>query len=74
MRKARSEDVVHQLARSLPLIIGLVLIWRGIWYVADDFDLIFFFGNHTFSAIGGIILGLVLLYAPDHDFKEIEKL
>ncbi len=74
MRKVRSDDLVHQLARSLPLIIGLVLIWRGIWYVADDFDLLFFFGNHTFSAIAGIILGLILLYVPDHDFKEIEKL
>ncbi len=64
----------RQLARSVPIAIGLVLIWRGIWYVADSIDLWLFAGDHTVTAIGGIILGLLLLYLPDKDLKEIEKL
>jgi len=62
------------LAKNISIVIGLVLIWRGIWYVLDGLDLIFFEGLHTWSAIGGIIVGLIILYIPDKDLKEIEKL
>lgn len=62
------------LAKNLSIVIGLVLIWRGIWYILDGLDIIFFHKNHTWSAIGGIILGLIILYLPDKDLKEIEKL
>ncbi len=74
MRKHHKTDLVHQLARSMPIVIGLVLIWRGIWYIADGFDILFFYGHHIFSGVAGIILGLFLLYYPDHNLKEIEKL
>lgn len=62
------------LASNLSIVVGLVLVWRGIWYVLDGLDVMFFGGSHIFSAIGGIILGLVVLYLPDHDLKEIQKL
>ena len=62
------------LAKNISIVIGLVLIWRGIWYVLDGLDLIFFGGLHTWSAIGGIVVGLIILYIPDKDLKEIEKL
>ena len=62
------------LAKNMLVVIGLVLIWRGIWYILDYFDLIFFSNDHFFSAVGGIALGLLILYLPDHDLKEIEKL
>jgi len=61
-------------AGNLSIVIGLVLIWRGIWYVLDGLDFIFFAGNHLWSAIGGIALGLLILYLPDKDLKEIQKL
>lgn len=61
-------------AKNLFVVLGLVLIWRGIWYVLDWVDIALFFGNHTWTAIGGIILGIIILYAPDKDLKEIEKL
>jgi len=60
--------------KNLTIVIGLVLIWRGIWYVLDAFDYIFFNGNQIYSAVGGIILGLIMLYLPDKDLKEIGKL
>lgn len=62
------------LAKSLSIVIGLVLIWRGIWYVLDEIDLWFFNNNHFWTALAGIVLGLVILYIPDKDLKEIEKL
>lgn len=61
-------------ARNLAVVIGLVLIWRGIWYVLDALDVWFFTSSHGWTAVGGIILGLIILYLPDKDLKEIEKL
>lgn len=61
-------------ARNLSIVIGLVLIWRGIWYVLDAIDHLLFGGYHMWTALGGIIFGLVILYWPDKDLKEIEKL
>lgn len=66
--------VVRYFAKNILVVIGLVLIWRGIWYVLDGVDLLFFEGSHIWTAIGGILLGLFILYIPDRDLKEIEKL
>lgn len=60
--------------KNLNIAIGLVLIWRGIWYVLDAFDILFFQGHHLWTALGGIVLGLALLYLPDKDLKELQKL
>lgn len=61
--------------KNLGTIVGIVLIWRGIWYVLDAID-IAIIGNetHLVTAIGGIIVGFLILYLPDGDLKEIEKL
>lgn len=56
------------------VVVGLVLVWRGIWYVLDGLDLVFFGGSHVWTALGGIVAGLLILYLPDKDLKEIEKL
>ena len=60
-------------SKNISIVLALVLIWRGIWYVLDFIDLNFV-GSHIYTAIGGIILGLLLLYIPAKDLKEIEKL
>lgn len=65
---------LRKLARSLSIVIGIVLIWRGVWYVLDIVDVQFFQGSHLWTALAGIALGLVIIYLPDKDFKEIEKL
>jgi len=62
------------LGKNLSTVLGLVLVWRGVWYVLDGLDLAVFGGSHTWTAFGGIILGLFILYIPDKDLKEIEKL
>lgn len=59
---------------SFAIVLGLVLIWRGIWYVLDAVDKMFFGGNHIFTAVGGIIAGLLILYLPDKNLSELRKL
>lgn len=70
----KSLSLLQYFSRSLSIVLGLVLIWRGIWYILDYLDLFLFDNNHLPLAIGGVILGLLILYIPDKDLKEIEKL
>lgn len=74
MTKHRNTSIIRYFAKNLAVVIGLVLIWRGIWYVVDEIDILFFDGAHIYTAIIGIIVGLAILYIPDKDLKEIEKL
>lgn len=71
---AHQKSFLQLLAKNLPIIFGLVLIWRGIWDFLDLLDHWFFGGRHFWSAIGGFFLGIALIYLPDKDLKEIEKL
>jgi len=65
---------LQYLAKNISIVLSLVLIWRGIWYVLDLIDKWFFDGGHIWTALMGIIIGLVILYWPDSDLKEIGKL
>ena len=71
---AKHKLTLRYLAKNISIVIGLVLIWRGVWYALDGFDKWIFGGSHTWTALGGIIAGLLILYLPDKDLKEIEKL
>lgn len=73
MRK-NSWEIIRYFAKNISIVIGLVMIWRGIWYVLDAIDVLFFAGGHIITAVGGIVVGLLILYLPDKDLKEIEKL
>ena len=59
---------------TLLIVVGIVLVWRGIWYALDKLDAQLFGGSHAWTAIGGVILGLIILYLPNKNLKEIEKL
>ncbi len=72
--KRNTEAVIRYFAKNVSIVIGLVMIWRGIWYVLDSLDASLFDGQHIVTAIGGIVVGLLILYIPDKDLKEIEKL
>jgi len=76
MRKSRTPKTLtlRYFAKNISVVVGLVLIWRGIWHVLDELDILFFEGAHLYTALGGIIVGLAILYIPDRDLKEIEKL
>ena len=61
-------------AHNVLVLIGLVLVWRGAWYVLDEVDILFFGRSHIFTTVGGIVLGFLILYLPDKDLKEISNL
>ena len=71
---AKPKITLQYLAKNISSIIGLVLIWRGVWHLLDKFDTWFFGGSHFWTALSGVVIGLIILYVPDKDLKEIEKL
>lgn len=73
MRKKNNLSL-NYFAQNLSIVVGLVLIWRGLWYILDWLDLVLLGGNHVWSALGGIALGFIILYLPDRDLKEISDL
>ena len=76
MAKARRRKL-HRLSyftSSFSVVLGLVLIWRGIWYVLDYIDIQLFGGHHAITAIAGIAIGTLILYLPDKDLEELRKL
>lgn len=74
MKSQRRRLSVRYLASNVSIVLGLVLCWRGIWYILDWVDATFFGDNHLYLGVGGVILGLAVLYLPDHDLKEIQQL
>ena len=70
----KKDSLVKYFAKNISIVVGLVLIWRGIWYALDGLDIWLFGGSHIWSALGGIIAGLLILYLPNKNLKEIEKL
>lgn len=62
------------LFKNIVVVIGIVLIWRGIWYALDTLDRAIFGDTHFWTAIFGVLLGFVMLYLPDRNLKEIERL
>ena len=70
----KSKITLEYFFKNLSIVVGIVLVWRGIWYVLDGIDKWFFGGSPVWTALIGIIIGLLILYIPDKDLKEIEKL
>jgi hypothetical protein len=69
-----SKDKVKKLIGNFMVAGSIILIWRGIWYILDIIDDYFFGGGHIWSALAGIIAGVIILYIPDKDLKELGKL
>lgn len=63
-----------KLLNNFLVAVAIILIWRGIWYVLDFMDLQLFGGSHAISALAGIVIGVLILYVPDKDLKELGKL
>lgn len=61
-------------ARNLSIVVGIVLVWRGIWDLLGIVDVTFFSERPIYSALMSIVIGLAVLYFPDKDLKELEKL
>ncbi len=63
-----------KLVNNFLVAVAIILIWRGIWYILDFIDLKLFGGSHSLTAIAGIFIGILILYLPDKDLKELGKL
>jgi len=74
MKRKIKKFTLADFIKDISIVFSLVLIWRGIWYLLDFIDAEFFGGIHAWTALGGVILGLVILYFPDKDLKELERL
>jgi hypothetical protein len=46
----------------------VVLIWRGIWNLLDIY---FLRGHPILSNVVGILIGVIILYLPDRDIKDL---
>lgn len=74
MAKHRRHHRLSYFTNSLGTVLGLVLIWRGMWYFLDEVDKAVFHGGHFMTAAGGVIVGLLILYLPDKNLDELRKL
>jgi len=70
----KRHHILRYIAHNVGIVLALVLIWRGIWYMLDGIDYRLFGGTHFVTALAGAVIGVLILYIPDKDLKEIEKL
>lgn len=57
-------DFFHHLL----VITGVILFWRGLWGLLDVY---LFPEDPALSYIIGLIIGVIMLYFPDDDIKEL---
>ncbi|MBI5003691.1 hypothetical protein HZC00_01205 [Candidatus Kaiserbacteria bacterium] len=74
MTKKDRPEMFRYIKQNFMIVLGLVLIWRGIWHLLDAVDIYLLGGNPFITTVLGIFVGFALLYIPDHDLKEIEQL
>lgn len=65
---------IRYFTSSFTIVLGVVLVWRGIWYALEWIDKTFLGGTHWVSVVGGVVLGFLILYIPDRDLSELRKL
>lgn len=65
---------IKYFTKGISVAIGIIFIWRGAWILLDIVDELIFGGNHVVTAIGGIVVGILMLYLPDKNLKALERL
>ncbi len=68
------KNPLKYIGENISVALGLVLIWRSMWYGLDALDIYLFHGSHTFTVVFGIILGILVLYLPHRNLKALERL
>ena len=67
-RSSFSFNLAPHFFEKIVLVIGVVLIWRGIWNLIDQYFLI---NNQLLSNLASVLLGLILIYLPDGNFDDL---
>lgn len=70
----RTKIFIGYILKNLAVVLGLVLMWRGVWYMLDAVDKWLFGGSHFWTGLLGVLIGLLILYLPDKNLDEIKKL
>ena len=65
---------IKYITKGIMVAIGIIIIWRGIWILLDLLDESVFGGNPIFTSVGGIVVGVLMLYLPDKNLKALERL
>lgn len=65
---------IKYFTKNISVAIGIILIWRGVWIMLDLLDKLIFDGNHIITAVGGIVVGIIILYLPKKNLKALERL
>ena len=52
----------------LVVAVAVIFIWRGVWNLLDEYLLP---DNWVLSNVLSIVIGLLILYLPDRDIKEL---
>ncbi len=74
MARRRLHHRFAYFAASFRTVLGVVLIWRGIWYILDWMEGAFFHNDVHITLPLSIIIGFLVLYLPDNNLDEIRKL
>lgn len=56
------------------VMIGVVLVWRGMWIILDTIDIWLFGGSHMITGIIGVVLGFTILYYLDDELEGLSRL
>jgi uncharacterized membrane protein HdeD (DUF308 family) len=70
----KRKNITAYFAKNITVVIALVMVWRGVWYILDSIDTWLFGSYNHWTGLLGIVIGIAILYMPDKDLKEIEKL
>ncbi len=73
-RKRPAMKIPKKIKEAIITVVGVVLVWRGIWLILDAIDAWFFGGNHFATGVMGFMVGFALLYYLDNDLEELRVL
>lgn len=66
--KGLSTQRNEHFVRNIVVAIGVVLVWRWVWHLADEY----LFPNHyTLSSVVSLIIWVIILYFPEWDLKAL---
>jgi len=65
---------INHLTENIPIAIGIILIWRGVWVLLDLLDKWLFGNDHAVTAIVGILLGVLVMYLSDPNLESLERI
>ena len=66
--KRKSQSSMDPNLRILVEVTGVILVWRGVWSLADRY---LFPSNPDLSAIVSIVFGILILYMENKNLKDL---